>query len=408
MPQVFDYKARSLCGRLIKGRITADSQLFAVNELRENNFFVVEIKQVFRSELKLESFFSARISLRSLAIFCRQLSTMIEAGISILESLTVLLKQTENKVLQKVLGQVITDVEMGRCFSEAFNCHRAYLPPIFINMLATGEVSGNLGQVFKRLADHLENEIALKDKVRSAMIYPLLVGLFAFLAMLGLMIFLVPVFVEIFSQSGIELPLPTKIVLAVSDYWVKYWHLTILLVIITVMAFKHIIATTKGRIIVDYILLKAPVTGNLMLKLATARFARTLATLLRSGVPLVNSLEIARKMAGNAIAAREIAMARGRIIEGDMMTPVFIKGKFFPPMAISMIAVGEESGALDMLLEKLAIFYEREAELAVSRLSSIIEPVMIAGVGLIVAFIALSIYLPIFKISSVIQANGGM
>lgn len=408
MPQVFDYKARSLGGQLIKGRITADSQLFAVNELRGNNLFVVEIKQIFRPEFKLESFFSDRISLRSLAIFCRQLSIMIDAGISIVESLRVLLKQTENKALQKLLGQVITDVEKGRGLSEAFNCHRVCLPHIFVNMLAIGEVSGNLGQIFNRLSDHLEKEIALKDKVRSAMIYPLLVGLFAFLAMLGLMIFLVPVFVDIFSQSGIELPLPTKIVLAVSDYWVKYWHLTILLVIITVMAFKRIIATTKGRVIYEYVLLKTPLAGDLMLKLTTARFARTLSTLLRSGVPLVNSLEITRKMSGNAIAAREIALARERIIEGDMMSPVFVKSKLFPPLAVSMIAIGEESGALDLLLEKLAIFYERQAELTVSRLSSIIEPVMIAGVGLFVAVIALSIYLPIFKISSVIQANGGM
>lgn len=408
MPQMFAYKARNLSGRLITGRVEAESQGDAVFSLREKGCYVVEIKPAFYFWPVVDRLFRPKIRTRDLAVFCSQFTTMSGAGIPLLQCLNILARQTENRRLSRILQQVGKDIEKGRSLSEAFGAQRDFLPAIFTDMLAAGEVSGNLDQALERLAAHFEKEQELREKIRSAMAYPLVVSLFASLVVTGLLVFLVPVYVEVFEQAGAELPLPTRILIKTSFVITEFWYLILICLFILYLALKRFTVTPRGRKTLDGIILKLPVIGKLAHKAIIARFARTLATLLRSGVPLLHSLETAAKVSGNTVAAGEITAARENIKAGQRMSPVFHKGNLFSPMALSMIAVGEESGALDSLMEKLAQFYEREVEASVARLSGVAEPLMIAGVGLMVAFIALAIYMPLFGISAAIQSGSGL
>ncbi len=408
MPQVFTYKARSLSGSLINGKVESDSQGGAVALLREKNYFVVEIKPARGSGLQLDKLFGFKVKVKELSVFCRQFATMNEAGIPLLQCLHILVQQTESKRMHSILKEVAVGVEKGKSLSEAFNEYKDQLPEIFISMIASGEVSGTLDQALGRLATHFEKEHQLKEKVKSAMTYPMVVGGMAFACMVALLVIVVPVFVEIFSSMNAVLPLPTRIVIFLSDVLKGYWYALILAFIALYIIMKQFGATVSGRKVYDYLALKAPIFGKLNHKTIVARFARTLATLLKSGIPLMQSLETVESVSGNIYFAKEIRGARASISEGERMAPVLLRGKMFPPLAINLISVGEESGALDNLLEKLAVFYEQEVETMVARLSSIIEPLLIAGVGVMVAFIALSIYMPLFGMAGAIQGGSGI
>lgn len=407
MPHLFAYRARNLSGHLLAGKIEAENQGAAVALLRAKNFFVVEINPVRGGfAFNLPRLLGLKIKIKDLAVFCRQFATMSEAGIPLLQCLNVLVQQTESKGLRKLLQEVVADIEKGKGLSEAFKSHKEYLPEIFINMLAAGEISGTLDQALGRLATHFERDHELREKIKSAMMYPAMVAGMAVLALIALMLLIVPIFVDIFTQMGATLPLPTRIVIGVSNALKKYGFTAPFLLFALYFGLQRATATERGKKIADRLLLKLPVFGKLAHKTIIARFARTLATLLRSGVPLMQSLETVEKVAGNTLVAREIAGAKENIREGERMAPIFMKSKIFPPMAINMIAIGEESGALDNLLERLAVFYEQEAEAMIARLSSILEPLLIAGVGVMVGFIAISIYLPLFGLSGAI--GGGM
>lgn len=408
MPQFFAYKARSISGSLISGKIEADSQDGAVALLREKNYFVVEINPVRNLALNLDKLLGVKIRTREMAVFCRQFATMSEAGIPLLQCLNILIQQTESKRLNDILREVAAAVEEGRSLSEAFKAHSHSIPHILMDMLAAGEISGTLDQALGRLALHFEKEHELREKVKSAMTYPLLVAVMALLAMVALMVLVVPIFADVFHSMGARLPLPTRLVMGFSSLLTGYLHLFLPAMIVSVVAFKKFAATRNGKETLDRFVLRAPVCGKLIHKTIMARFARTLATLLRSGVPLMQSLETVEKVAGNTLVAKELRLARINISEGERMAPVLMKGKTFPPLAVNLIAVGEESGALDDLLEKLALFYEQEVEVTVSRLSSVIEPLLIVGAGVLVGFIAISIYLPLFNMADVLQGGSGV
>ena len=406
MSQIFVYKARNLSGRIITGKVESENPRAAVELLRERNFFVVELRPARSSKFKPCGLPGLKIKIKDLAVFCRQFATMFEAGIPLLKCFNVLVQQTDNKRLQKILQEVAVDVEKGKSISEAFKSHKDLLPEILINMLAAGEVSGTLEQSLRRLASHFEKECDLKEKIKSAMTYPALVTVMAFMALIALMVFVVPIFVDIFNSMGTQLPLPTRIVIGVSNILSKYWYAALLFPLAVFFAMNRATSTEKGKEIADRLFLRLPIFGSLAHKSIIARFARTLATLLRSGVPLMQSMDIVEKVSGNSMVAKEISKAKENIREGERMAPVLTKSKIFPPMAVNMIAVGEETGALDDLLERLATFYEQEVEAAIARLSSILEPVLIAGVGAMVAFIALSIYLPLFGLAGAMQGGG--
>jgi type IV pilus assembly protein PilC len=408
MPQLFAYKARNLSGKLLTGKIEAESRDAAIAQLRNRNYYVVQINPAVDFKLDLDKLLNLKIKVKDLAVFCRQAATMIEAGIPLLQCLNILTQQTESKKLREILKAVIMDIENGKSLSEAFRIHQRYLPGIFIDMLTAGEVSGTLDQAMDRLANQFEKDHELKEKIKSAMTYPLVIGAFAFLAMVILLVVVVPVFVEIFEQVGAELPLPTRIMLGVSKACTNFWYLILPAPLLLYFGLKSFAATDRGKVITDRLLLKLPVYGKLTQKTITARFARTLATLLKSGVPLMQSLETVENVVGNTQVTKIIKAARENIKEGENMSPILLNASFFPPMAVNMIAIGEESGALDALLEKVAIYYEQEVETLVAKLSSVIEPLMIAGVGIMVGFIAVSIYLPLFGLSGAMQGGTGL
>jgi type IV pilus assembly protein PilC len=408
MPQLFAYKARNLSGKLLTGKIEAESREEAIAQLRNKNYYVVQINTAMDFKIDLDKLFNLKIKVKDLAVFCRQAATMIEAGIPLLQCLNILAQQTENKKMREILKAVIMDIENGKSLSEAFKVHQRYLPGIFIDMLTAGEVSGTLDQAMDRLANQFEKDHELKEKIKSAMTYPLVIGAFAFLAMVILLVVVVPVFVEIFEQVGAELPLPTRIMLGVSKACTNFWFLILPAPLLLYFGLKSFAATDRGKVITDRLLLKLPVYGKLTQKTITARFARTLATLLKSGVPLMQSLETVENVVGNTQVTKIIKAARENIKEGENMSPILLNASFFPPMAVNMIAIGEESGALDALLEKVAIYYEQEVETLVAKLSSVIEPLMIAGVGIMVGFIAVSIYLPLFGLSGAMQGGTGL
>ncbi|MDR9786145.1 MAG: type II secretion system F family protein [Peptococcaceae bacterium MAG4] len=408
MAQLFAYKARNLSGKLLTGKIEAESREAAIAQLRYKNYYVVQINPALDFKLDLEKLFNLKIKVKDLAVFCRQAATMLEAGIPLLQCIGILTQQTESKKLREILRAVIMDIENGKSLSEAFKVHQRYLPGIFIDMLTAGEVSGTLDQAMERLANQFERDHAFKEKIKSAMTYPLVIGAFAFLAMVILLVVVVPVFVEIFEQVGAELPLPTRIMLCVSKACTNFWYLILPAPLLIYFGLKSFAATQRGKVITDRLLLKLPIYGNLTQKTITARFARTLATLLKSGIPLLQSLETVEKVVGNTQVTKIIKALRENIKEGESMSPILLSASFFPPMAVNMIAIGEESGALDALLEKVAIYYEQEVEALVAKLSSIIEPLMIAGVGIMVGFIAVSIYLPLFGLSGALQGGTGL
>lgn len=412
MPQ-FLYRARDLRGKLTTGYVEAEGIEAAVTSLREQHYFVVMVRPApeKKREVTKASLFQKPPALRDLALFCRQFATMVGAGVPLLRCLDVLMKQTRSKTLRRILQEVTAETGRGRSLSEAFKAHQKYLPEVFTSMLAAGELSGTLEEALGRLATYFEKEHAFREKIKSAATYPVLVAGIALVVMVVLLLFVVPIFADIFNQMGASLPLATRILVGAQLLLVKYGWVLLLAIFTLFFALRQFRTTRQGREFTDRLILRLPVIGPLINKTAVARFARTLATLLRSGVPLIQSLETVERVVGNAVVAGEIAAARENIREGEGMAPILEQSKVFPPLAVSMIAVGEESGAVDELLEKVAFFYEEEAETAVTQLSSTIEPLLIIGVGVMVAFIALSIYLPLFGMAGALQSGvtpGGM
>jgi type IV pilus assembly protein PilC len=407
------YEAKKPSGKMVKGRVRADSTDAAITKLhaRKLSDAVVmlppkaadDIGFVFRNAFK------TKIGARTLAIFCRQFATMYQTDIPTLRCLQILSEQTEDKQMQIVIDDAVAEIEKGTGLGDAFRKHQKLLPGIFISMIVGGEISGKMDQVMEILAVTFEREHALQSKIKSAMTYPVVILFIALLAVTALLLFVVPIFVGIFNQAKEALPLPTQILLGLSSLMIHYWWIILPVVFIIIpIAIRQGLATRSGRRAADRILLRLPIVGPMVTKSVTARFSRNLSTLIRSGIPLVKALETVEDIVGNTVAAENIARARAAINEGNNMSPVFAGSKFFPPMAVSMIAIGEESGGLDDLLEKLAVFYEQEVEAIVASLSSTIEPLMILGVGLMIGFIAISIYMPLFGLSGAMQAGSGV
>jgi type IV pilus assembly protein PilC len=411
---VFNYKAQKPSGKTIAGRIRADSTAAAIAKLhaRKLSDAVVMLprpKEAFDMGVFFSNAFKTKIGVRTLAVFCRQFAAMNQAAIPPLRCLQVLAQQTEDKRMKKIVEAVSIDIEGGTGLSDAFRKHGKLLPNLFVNMIAGGELSGKMDEVMERLATTFEREHALQSKIKSAMTYPIIILCFALLAVAALLIFVVPTFVAIFAQAGEALPLPTRILLALSDVMIHHWWIILPVIFVVIpVAIRQTLATRSGRRVADRIFLRLPIMGRMIAKNVTARFARNLSTLLKSGIPLVHALDVVEEIVGNTVAAEDIARARASVRNGDNMSPVLASSKFFPPMAVSMITIGEESGELDNLLEKLAVFYEQEVEAIVASLSSTIEPVMILGVGVIIGFIAISIYMPLFSLSGAMQAGSGV
>ena len=393
----FAYTARTLGGELKSATMDAASRDDVVAQLKRQRLIIVKVDQ---EKAKKRP---GRIKTRDIVIFTRQFSTMINAGLPLVQALDILSKQSENKALQEVTRQVVYDVESGNTVADALRKHPKAFTELYVNMVAAGEAGGILDTILMRLATFLEKNDALVGKVKSAMIYPGVIMSVAAIAIMVLLIFVIPVFENMFASVNLALPLPTRIVIGMSAFLTGYWWAVALGVFLAVTSIKKYYKTSDGQLKIDTLLLKIPVLGDLLRKSAVSRFTRTLGTLISSGVSILDGLEITAKTAGNRVIQDAIMESRASIAGGDTISAPLQKSAVFPPMVISMIAVGEQTGGLDEMLTKIADFYDTEVDTAVSGLLSLMEPVMIVFLGVVVGGMVVAMYLPIFDMINTVQ-----
>jgi type IV pilus assembly protein PilC len=336
-------------------------------------------------------------------IFTRQFSTMINAGLPLVQALDILAKQSENKALKDVTRAIVFDVESGHTVADALKKHPKAFSDLYVNMVAAGEAGGILDTILMRLATFMEKNDALVRKVKGAMIYPGVIMSVAAIAIVVLLVFVIPVFEKMFASVGMALPLPTRVVIGMSRFLQDYWWAVIAGVVMLVYSVKKYYATPEGKLSIDRTLLKMPVLGDVLRKSAVSRFTRTLGTLIGSGVSILDGLEITARTAGNRVIQDAIMQSRASIAGGDTIAAPLQKSAVFPPMVISMIAVGEQTGGLDEMLSKIADFYDTEVDAAVSGLLSLLEPIMIVVLGVVVGGMVVAMYLPIFDMINAVQ-----
>jgi type IV pilus assembly protein PilC len=374
----------------------------AVAALRREQILVTRITAATAAKKEKEKggVTGKKVKAKNLAVFTRQFSVMIDAGLPLVQCLDILGNQEEDKNFSAVILQTRADVESGASLADAMRRHPKTFDPLFTNMIAAGEAGGILDTILKRLATYIEKAVKLASQVKSAMVYPVAVIVIAG-GVVGVILWkVIPTFAALFSGLGAELPLPTRIVIALSDNLVRFFPFLFVIGGAAAYGFRQYYMTEKGRRVVDAMLLKAPVLGNLLRKIAVARFCRTLATLISSGVPILDGLEITAKTAGNAIVEDAVMVTRKSIERGETISVPLKDTNVFPPMVTQMIGVGEATGALDTMLAKIADFYEEEVDTAVAGLLTLLEPIMIAILGVIVGGIVISMYLPIFDLIS--------
>lgn len=401
----FAYTVRDATGQIIAGNSEAENEEILRKRLIENSFTVVEIKQVKSSQKKVGG--SRGIKKTDLAVMCRQFSTMIDAGVSLVRCLNVLAEQATNPRLKAILNDVKNEVEGGNTLSKALEKYPNAFDRLFIGLVNAGEVGGALEESLQRLSQFLEKDVELRRKVKSAMTYPTIIMVFATMVVLGLMTFVLPKFMVLFDDLGIkDLPGPTAVLQASSNFMVAKWYWVIVFGVIFFISVKLFVKTKVGRRVFDRLKLKAPVFGMLNHKVALARFARTLATLLSSGVGILQAMETVAGTVSNDIISDAILEARARIREGDKIGEPLARSGLFPPMVVQMIGIGEESGSLDPMLSKVADFYEDEVDAALASLTAAIEPVLIVGLGGVVGFIVISLFLPLVAVIQNLSGAG--
>lgn len=402
----FEYVIRDKQGKLVKGRLDAANQAAVVNRLKSMNVAPLSIHEVantgLQREIKIPGF-GDRIGLRDLSIMARQLATMINAGIALLRALAILSEQTENKALAKVLTGVRGDVETGSSFSAALVRREDVFPPLMINMVKAGEVGGFLDQVLLSIADNFEAEVKLRSKIKSAMAYPVVVFFISILGTAAMLLFIVPIFADMFTSMGSELPLATQVLVNLSDF-LKIGILPIIAVAVGFAVWwgRHK-NDRKVREVMDPWKLKIPVFGGLFQKIAISRFTRNFGAMLHAGVPILQALEIVGDTSGNIVVERATRSVQDSVRQGQALAAPLAQHPIFPSMVVQMMAVGEDTGALDTMLDKVADFYDQEVEATTDALTSLIEPIMIVLLGSLIGGMVIAMYLPIFSIYDVIS-----
>ena len=402
MAETYTYKVRDEGGRLVSGTLVADNQQLLIARLREMGYTPVHVG-VQRLGMKRELPVFGGVKLKEIAVFSRQFATMVNSGLPILKALTILEQQTESKILARNIAEVRLDIERGSSLSAALTKHPKVFNNLYVAMVRSGETAGVLEQVLERLANNLEREVQLRNKVRSAMTYPVVVLGFVTLILVAMLIFVVPQFKTIYATLQGELPAPTKLLLKVSELLKHDFLILAGLVAIGVFLLRRYKKTENGRYQWDRFKLRIPIFGPLFLKTALARFARTLSVLNRSGVPILQSLDVVSETVNNALISRAVLDVQSGVKKGESLAKPLARHKVFPPMVVQMLAVGEETGALDTMLEKLAGFYDDEVTATVDSLTSIIEPVMVFIVGGAVGLSVIALYLPMFNIIKLIK-----
>lgn len=394
----FTYTARSFSGDLKTASLEASSRDDVIAQLRRQRLSVVKIDEATPAKPR-----RGHIKMRDIVIFTRQFSTMINAGLPLVQALTILAEQSQNKSLVDITRKVVFDVESGNTVADAMGKHPSAFSPLYVNMVAAGEAGGILDTILMRLATFMEKNDALVRKVKGAMIYPSVIMSVAGIAITVLLIFVIPVFENLFSSAGLALPLPTRIVMGASRFLKAYWYMVLAFLVGSWFLYKRFAATPSGRLKLDKFLLLVPVLGDVLRKSAVSRFTRTLGTLVSSGVSILDGLEITAKTAGNRVVQDAIMESRASIAGGDTIAAPLKKSGVFPPMVISMISVGEQTGGLDEMLSKIADFYDNEVDAAVTNLLSLLEPVMIVFLGVVVGGMVVAMYLPIFDMINAVQ-----
>jgi type IV pilus assembly protein PilC len=403
MPTTYDYKVRDSGGKLITGQVVGDNESLVVRKLREMGMTPVEVKK-HKDGMQMEiNLRPGRVKLKELSVFCRQFATMVNSGLPILRSLAILSDQTDSKELEKILTSVRLEVEHGASLSGAMAKHPKAFDDLFISMIKAGETGGLLDRVLLQLADMIENEVELRRKIKSAMTYPIAVVCLVVLIMGAMLLFVVPQFQTIYASLGSQLPLPTRVLLGMSNTVRADWWLVILVCVGATFGFRRFKKTPRGRLQIDRIKLKAPVFGALFHKVALARMASTFGMLLQAGVPILQALEIVKDTVNNKVMAAALEDVKTSVREGESISGPLAKHGVFPPMVVQMIAVGEETGAVDTMLEKVSTFYTSEVEAAVDALTSLIEPLLIAVIGGAVGAAVIALYMPMFNIINIVK-----
>ena len=402
--KTFEYSVRDKKGKLVNGKLEAPNEAALVQKLRGMGYAPLKVKEAnagLSMEIKLPG--SDKVTLKDLAIMSRQFATMIDSGLSLMRALNILSEQTESVGLSKVLVDVRTDVESGASLSSSMAKHSKVFPPLMVNMCRAGEVGGFLDKVLLQIAENMEAEVKLRAKIKSAMTYPVVVFIIAIIAVVGMLLFIVPVFTKMFADMGGELPTPTKALVFLSAGMKVFAPIGIVAAVPLMIGWGRIKDKERVRYIVDPLKLKVPIFGDLFRKVAIARFSRNLGTMLHSGVPILRSLEIVGEAAGNVVIRDASRAVEESVRRGESLAGPLAEHKVFPPMVVQMLAVGEDTGAMDVMLEKIADFYDQEVEATTEALTSIIEPLMIAVLGSIIGAMIVALYMPIFSVFKLIQ-----
>jgi type IV pilus assembly protein PilC len=398
--RTFKWEGRNRGGVIHKGEIEADSREAAIAILRQQHLVVTTIKAK-PKDLTIPGF-GGKVSEKDLVLFTRQFSTMIDAGLPLVQGLDILSKQTENKTFATTITQIRKEVEGGSTFAESLRKYPKIFDDLYVNLVQAGEIGGVLDVTFARLAGYIEKARSLKGKVKSAMIYPSAIMFVAVSVVIFLMIFVIPVFAQMFQDFGGALPWPTQLVIGLSNLVKNYILFSIPILIGAAFGFKQYYRTEPGKRVVHRQMLRLPVLGPLLQKAAIARFSRTLSTLLGSGVPIIDSLDITARTAGNKVLEDAVLASIGSIREGQPLSTPLAKHPVFPPMVVQMVEIGDVTGELDALLGKLADFFEEEVDRAVEALTAMLEPMMMVFLGTVLGFIIVAMYLPIFKMASLV------
>jgi type IV pilus assembly protein PilC len=397
---IYLYVAQTKKGRKLKGELEAADEKIALSQLKRRNLTVTKIKPKAKDIFENVAFMQPKVTSKDLVIFTRQFSTMIDAGLPLVQGLTILSEQMENRTFKGMLKEITKDVEGGSTLAEALKKHPKVFDGLFVNLIAAGEVGGILDTIMRRLADYIEKSEALKKRIKGAMTYPAVVVAIAILVISVILIFVIPVFEEMFASFGTALPGPTQMVVNMSRFMKSNFLWVILAIAALVFVFKKYRNSKGGRKTTDSLLLKLPVFGDLLKKTAIARFSRTLGTMIQSGVPILDSLEIVAKTSGNVILEEIIFEVRASIAEGQTIADPLSETDIFPGMVIQMISVGEATGALDTMLNKIADFYDDEVDTAVDALTSMLEPLLMLFLGGAIGGLVIAMYLPIFQMAA--------
>jgi type IV pilus assembly protein PilC len=394
------YAGRTRKGRVTKGQLDAADERIARIQLKRRNIDVTKLKVKPKDLFESVSFLQPRVTSKDLVVFTRQFSTMIDAGLPLVQGLNMLTEQSQNRTFKRILSQVTRDVEGGSTLADALGKHPKVFDSLYVNLVAAGEVGGILDTILQRLAAYIEKNQKLKAQIKGALTYPAVVVAIAIIVIAVIMIFVIPVFQDMFSSFGKALPAPTQLVVNMSSFTKSNIHWIILAIIILAFAFKRYRATPSGRRRVDSAMLRMPIIGELIRKVAVARFTRTLGTMVKSGVPILDALEITARTAGNVIVEEVVMDARSSIAEGQTIAEPLSESIIFPGMVTQMISVGESTGALDAMLEKIADFYDDEVDATVAAMTSMLEPLLMLFLGGSIGGLVIAMYLPIFQMAA--------